>query len=510
MIWREPAILVALVSLGAVLRAHAVGGASFPLNDGGLLLSMSRDLLEAGSVIPSTATYNGAGIPFAYPPLGIYMLAAGQSAGLPGTDLLRVVPAVISTLTIPIAWLVFRQLLPDQLARVVATGAFALSTGAYEWTIMGGGLTRSLGLLLSLSALASAIWAARLGRSASVVIAGGALGLTGLSHPQASVFAIVSVILCTVVVAKGWKAALSRLAGIGLVAAALVVPWVLVVLGEHGVSPFTSAIGSGGTLGAGTLNLLSSRTSGGALGIVGIATTFGMGICVARRYWLPVIWALVVVALDSRAGQPYLGVPAAVAIGVGAQDIWTVLVKNLRVSSVAKSQRTAVAALAFLAAVSFADSLASQSSPSSPLRSLPASTLSAMDWVAHETAETKTFAVVSGRYWALDAEAEWFPTLANRRSLTTVQGTEWLPAGSFDAAVERAESIARCAVAEDEACTAAWLDQYDPDYVFAVDTPPSELGGVACCEQLVALLERGELGFVVHRTATVTVLRLRD
>jgi len=72
-----------MVRLAITLRSD------FPLNDGGLFFSMARDLKRAHYALPGEKSYNGADLPFAYPPLGIYLAALADSAlpaGLPPGD----------------------------------------------------------------------------------------------------------------------------------------------------------------------------------------------------------------------------------------------------------------------------------------------------------------------------------------------------------------------------------------------------------------------------------------
>jgi len=65
--------LVSAVLLGVGVRAFHVLSHGFPLNDGGLFFSMVRDLQAAHYHLPAFTSYNDAGIPYAYSPLGFYL-----------------------------------------------------------------------------------------------------------------------------------------------------------------------------------------------------------------------------------------------------------------------------------------------------------------------------------------------------------------------------------------------------------------------------------------------------
>src|SRR5262249_55115738 len=57
------------------------------------------------------------------------------------------------------------------------------------------------------------------------------------------------------------------------------------------------------------------------------------------------------------------------------------------------------------------------------LVSLSAGQRSAMHWIAEETPASSKFLVIPRTAWQVDKESEWFPVLAKRPSLATVQGT---------------------------------------------------------------------------------------
>ena len=58
---------------------------------------------------------------------------------------------------------------------------------------------------------------------------------------------------------------------------------------------------------------------------------------------------------------------------------------------------------------------------------------SAMSWIAQHTPPAANFLVISpSQSWEADYVAEWFPALAQRRSVLTAQGAEWLPEKQHD------------------------------------------------------------------------------
>lgn len=510
------AALFGVILLGAVLRLVPVVASDFPLNDGALFLTMARDLAANGLVPPGVTSYNDLGSPFAYPPGGFYVLVFLEAAGAKGIDVLRWLPALFSIATIPVAYAIGREVYRGRGMALATAAFFAISTGSYEWPVLGGGITRAPGLLLALLAILFAIRAYRhRGRTASLV-AGFALAATGLWHPQAAIFAALSVALVLPFVAADWRRALRSLAVIGITAAVLVLPWLVLVVARHGIDPLLSAVGTGGTPFLGLLSLLTARSSAGYLEVLGIATTFGFAVCMLRREWLPPVWMVAIVVVDSRAGQPYLALPAAMAVAFMVRDLGSVVRRH----AVARAwegvlgsgaRRAAPILAAVLVVAAFADSLAAQSDADSPLRAVPESARGAMTWVADNTSEDASFVVVSGRYWAQDVESEWFPVLAERRSLATVQGYEWLGVDRYERQRDRAGELAPCVAAGDLGCVERWLaDAGDVDYLFLTRSSVADEAGVDCCLGLADQVATFRLVTTVYQEDRVAIIELAE
>jgi hypothetical protein len=68
-------ILGGALLMGLVLRLAPIVITDFPLRDGGLFVTMARDLQNGGLSPPMYSSFNTGEVPFAYPPLGIIMQA---------------------------------------------------------------------------------------------------------------------------------------------------------------------------------------------------------------------------------------------------------------------------------------------------------------------------------------------------------------------------------------------------------------------------------------------------
>lgn len=106
----------AITMAGLVVRAIPVALSDFPVNDGGLFLAMTRAIQDADWSLPATVAWNGADLPFIYPPLAFYK--AGLLNSLFGLDIygvFRWFPLLTSVLIVPAVYLLARQLLRSEL-----------------------------------------------------------------------------------------------------------------------------------------------------------------------------------------------------------------------------------------------------------------------------------------------------------------------------------------------------------------------------------------------------------
>ena len=87
-----------------------------------------------------------------------------------------------------------------------------------------------------------------------------------------------------------------------------------------------------------------------------------------------------------------------------------------------------------------------------PLHPLPSADREAMAWIATHTPSTSAFVALGpALHWYDDSVGEWFPALAERRCLTTVQGTEWLPGGVWQRRREARKKLIETAWSSAEA-----------------------------------------------------------
>ena len=483
------------IVLGFIVRARPVLLADFPLNDGGLFYLMTEELQHAQFRLPAFTAYNGVGIPFAYPPFGFYVagvLADVTSSSL--VDVVRLLPLVATCATLIVFLLLAREMLGDRVAVVAALASFALVPRSFIWLVMGGGLTRSFGFLFTMLALHQAYLLFTRKQMRFAVSAGVFTGLTPLSHLGTAPFLAISLLIFFAAYGRH-RHGVMGLAVIGMVALVASAPWWITILRVHGLAPLAAAGGTGGSIltpgvgraAAGRLARLGALATGEPLfPVIGVLALLGALACVTRVALTLPIWWVATLAMDARAGTTYATLPVSLLAGIGVSEVLRPLIAaRLPVSSVSPWRRNAIAAavIGFFVVYSTASAMlrnADMGAEAAVLTSVSSEERDAMRWVATNTPSTSQFFVVPEDGWPYDKVAEWFPVLARRQSVATVQGREWLPNGDFARYVALYGKAQGCA-ARDARCLDQWADTSGRSFTH-VFIPRAPAG--ACCRRL--------------------------
>jgi len=300
-----------------------------------------------------------------------------------------------------------------------------------------------------------------------------------------------------------------RLALALVVAAVVVAPWFLIAFGRYGPATFLGAAQTGGSLYQSAVLFITLRFSGGLVEVLGILGGFGLFVCALNRKWLWIVWSVLAFLLGSRAGLTYATVPVAGAIAWAVADGFRIL--RMPIAAVFRGKyrpkRAALLAAVLLVAAS-TDSIASTLDPLSPLRSLSPAQRDGMRWAAEHTTPTARFLVAAGDPWELDAVSEWFWPLTGRRSVATVQGSEWLGPGRFGTAERRHYWLLNCITFTTQDCSAEWNRVVEPvDFVYLTDGQAAAAEGHPCCLQLADRIVAAG-GQVVFEEENVRILAM--
>lgn len=501
---RGVGLLVATgVLMGISPRLIPVLAADFPLNDGGLFLAMADDLRRSEFALPITTGYNLDSIPFAYPPLAIYMLAFLAGLGIDPIEVLRWLPALISVLTLPLVYLVARDLLGSWRLAGMAVGVFAILPRSYEWLITGGGLTRSLGMFLALLAIWQGVRLIRWPSRTHVALTGLAGGLTLLTHPEAAMFVFLSLGLFLLSFGRSVRL-FTLMAGAGVIGIAVALPWLVTTAARHGTDIL---VGAADTRTAQLAQTLRELLFGHFTGAADLNVFLGIGLLgllvqvARRRYLLPAWFAVVSVGIVA-AGFTYAMVPWAMLTAIVLSEV--VLPAVARLVPVRQYGRAVMAA--GLVGAGLLSSLATGYDTNAPLHSLSRDQRIAMEWVSSHLPEDARVAVITGVPWQIDATSEWFPVLARRHSLATPQGYEWTQA--FGERVRRHGALQQVCARRTLGCLDSWLGEFSlaVDYVYV---PKGKLAGLGsqgdCCPAMRTAIRDAH---VVYDGAGATIVRM--
>jgi 4-amino-4-deoxy-L-arabinose transferase-like glycosyltransferase len=382
---------------------------------------MARDIRHANFGLPLFSTFNTGEVPFAYPPLGIYVLAL-----VPGDPIVteRWLPLLWSMLAIPAFYRLAREI-TDEWRAGVATVIFAAAP--VTWAIEGGGVTRALALVLLLLALWRAAVLLRAPGLRNAAVVGLLAGLAILTHPAVGPTGLVSgAVLFAFNPSRRGAAFLGVAATIGILAAR---PWLALIITRYGLDPILaggSAHHTEETLG----RLLTIGPSGiGTLDFMLPLALLGLALALHRRQWLLPVWLTLELAVPGGEGRY-------------AAIVWAMLAATGAVA-VAEAVR-GTGALRVTAAVGFAWLLvASLLAGYRQFHAIPTGIRAAMVNAGHETAAGARFAIVTDDPSLEAMMLDWFPTLSGRVSVGTYQGLEWTSVARSDAAVELNDEIQR-------------------------------------------------------------------
>jgi hypothetical protein len=517
---KSAASVVAFLTLVALgLRLAVVVNSPFPLNDGGLFYSMIGDLIGNHLALPEYSTYNAAGIPFAYPPFGLYFYAiVGLLLRLPVLELVKYGPPVLSAASIPAFYLLAAAITHSKPQAAFGTMAFALVPRAFDWVIMGGGVTRAFGMLFALLAMWQAFLLFAAGSNRSLILLAVFGSLVVYSHPEAATHTALTAILFYLWFDRSRRGLLKAVVAGGAIAV-LTAPWWATVLSRFGISPFLAAAAAAKADGYNVLVGLFDLfrfdfadepfvTIFAGLGLLGIA------VLLARREYLVPTWLLVMHVFEPRGGPLFMTIPLAMCAGIalvaivlpalrGTQD------RAIRPADASDWLEASLNGRGAHLAVGFVMVYGMMSAYATGWRirqefTLGAADQAALSWVKENTAETARFAIVTGELPLRDATSEWFPAVTFRKSLATVFGFEWIHIADFPSRIESYRMLQTCAQ-HDPACLQEWAQEYDLqyDYVYL------RAAGGADTVPLGALLDSSSEYQTVYSTPTIKIYRLK-
>lgn len=482
-------IAIALV-LGGIIRFMPVAMAGFPVNDGGMFYVMVEELKANQFALPAFTQYNLAEYPFAYPPFGFYATALVSSLlRIPALDVVRWLPPLVSTLSLLAFYLLADEILrsteccvnirtdslnytgnsPDasseKYARssktqaALATLFFGLVPDSFGWAIMGGGITRSFGLLFLFLTIAYAnrLFTRPRGLPVPLWVHAGLTALFGalafLSHPETGLQAAGACALLWLFRGRSKKTFLWSV-GVALGVVALTAPWWGTVLSNHGLAPFQSALQTSDDGTFHLAKLLTLQFGGGAF----FSLTVAMGLVgtlavLARREYLLPVWLALPFFVDPRSAGGMALMPMAMLAAYGFDQVLAPALLSLRgregawlADRFVTLSLFGIAFYLFFGSGVFGLGLAGAS--------LSPADRETIAWVGANIPPGNDFLLLTGEQYSMkDPFQEWFPALTEQRSQTTLQGAEWTLGADFFPRYGELVALQHCA---DVACIEAW------------------------------------------------------
>jgi len=447
------------VLLAPVLRDGA------PLGYGGFFLLMAEELAGNGFALPASVPFYGPGsTPFAYPPLGIYLMAGAVGPlGVPAVVYAKVVPPLWGLLLAVAVYGLARRLAGSRAVATISAALVMTNAVFLDYHTLAAGVVRGP----AMAAAVAGLWAAAAALEAPFLwrprlLAAVLFGLALLSHLTYGLFFLVSLAVFAVVPGSGSGTPRGRrLLVASMIAAggaALALPWVAAVAGHWGVEPFLHAASTHGTLGplraavaagprapVALLDMALSLLERWSPALVAGLALAGLGVAAARRRWLLPGWA-VAVFLTVGESERFLvligGFAAAVALGAVAEAVSS---DGLVASGPARWLRWLPAALVVglgLAQAGLARARA-QTELSAPL-------LEAAAWMRLEAG--------GARYLELTGShdvGEWLPFLTRSTPVVAPWGAEWN--GGYRRQSDLFWRLRHCVAARDADCVEGFL-----------------------------------------------------
>jgi hypothetical protein len=272
----------------------------------------------------------------------------------------------------------------------------------------------------------------------------------------------------------------------------LVLPWLLAMLATHGADALLAA-GHRLEPTTGLIRMLNLRFSGAPfMDLFAVLGVLGLVVSLARRQGRIPLLLLATYLSGAGGGEFLAAVPWALLGGVGGAAVIALVADATRDAPRPVRRLVRLGLAGVLLFVALIGSIGSYADSSSKLQALNADHIAAMRWVAANTDPGDAFVIPTEDVWGDDEQSEWFPAIAGRYSLGTVQGSEWLGADGYRGQLANHIEIRDCAAAA-ASCYESILDGA------SLFIPKGELAGPFsrddCCAALRETL--ATLGYTV-------------
>jgi len=287
-----------------------------------------------------------------------------------------------------------------------------------------------------------------------------------MSHPEAAVHTAVSAVLFWVMLSRQRNTFIQSIF-VGVVVIIVTAPWWGTVIHYHGVEPLLNAAATGQKLLAVFHLIFFVFTEEPYATFIAILGLIGLAHRLIRRDYLLPLWMAIPFFVEGRSAAGPAAIPLAMLAAVGFAEILVpalqTAVKNEaepsdQVSPIERNVFFYLLLYLIFSAYQFGFQLSSAT--------LYPPDQDAMEWVRENTPVDSRFLVLTGtESVSCDSVMEWFPALAGRQSLFTVQGTEWTKGEQFGSSIQETYDLQTCYDGS-PSCIGDLLDASQYDFVY--------------------------------------------
>ena len=435
---------------------------SFPMGYAGLFTQMSKQIADANFRLPMESPFYGpGGIPFAYPPFGLYLLAILIKLTGKYFIFLRLLPPLLSLISlIPLFYLTL-ELSKSPIAAMFTVFLTATSQDLYVAHTWAAGIVRAPAFILALTSLYFFSRHLNTRSQDHVILTGVFMGLAFMSHLMYGLFCFLWIWWWTLFNKNAFASIKDSMISsvIGFLTVSI---WLVPIFFRHGIVTFINAFNSHG--GESTLSFwqnlqglfnsfwinIDPVTSSSLLSVlvsIGILT-----LLVKRESIFPLFYLFIILVFPEGARFIFLIGCLFAGIGLSALVDWASAISKGRLQPL-----VITLLLVPVFGIIWWNGFRALSR-NTPL--IDNATLYLADYV-HENMPS------NGKYLALmkQDEAEWMPFLFQHQPLVSQWGSEWL--GAYNEQTYLTSRFNGCRLNQDWSCVESIIEETGdvPDYV---------------------------------------------
>lgn len=233
-----------MVSIPLIFRNAIIH--DFPMGYAGLFTQMAQQVAEANFVLPAESPYYGpGGIPFAYPPFGLYLLAVFIKITGKYFIFLRWLPPLFGLVSVCLTYLLAQKFFKLPFASMTAAILAAASLDLHTAHIWSSGIVRGSAFIFTILFMIAYSSNPELRTPRRLMVSSLFFGLAVLSHLAYGLFCFFWLAAASFSI-RHWKKSLIDTVSTGLGAGLLASVWVLPVASLHGWDVFWGALNSHG------------------------------------------------------------------------------------------------------------------------------------------------------------------------------------------------------------------------------------------------------------------------